>query len=158
MRGCEDIRRILRCQYIEGGGRLLAMAVGMLPFDGPESGQQSLDDTMPKHRHTLERVLYLLLSRGLACLFGSRISQIVGYHPLSLGVFRLCGFPEIHTRARYFKALMLIEDPLYVLGTSHVNDPEAERMAPLIPENLGRHHCSKRDEGLTELVIGAKIR
>jgi hypothetical protein len=41
-----------------------------------------------------------------------------------LGVFRLCGFPEIHTRARYF-----IEDPLYVLGTSHVNDPEAERMA-----------------------------
>jgi hypothetical protein len=46
-----------------------------------------------------------------------------------LGVFRLCGFPEIHTRARYFNALMLSEDPLYVLGTSHVNDPEAERMA-----------------------------
>ena len=123
----------------------------MLPFDGPESGQQSQGDTMPKHRHTVERVLALLGPRGLACLFGSRISQIVGYHPLSLGVFRLCGFPEIHTRARYLKALMLIEDPLYVIGTSHVNDPEAERMATLIPENLGQHHCS-RDEGLTELV------
>jgi hypothetical protein len=36
------------------------------------------------------------------------------------------GFPEIHTRARYFKALVLIEDPLYVLGASHVNDPETE--------------------------------
>ncbi len=66
-------------------------------FDGPESGKQSLGDTMPKHCHTLKRVLDLLLSRGLACLRGSRISQIIGYHPLSLGVFRLCGFPEVHT-------------------------------------------------------------
>ena len=66
-------------------------------FDGPESGKQSLGDTMPKHGHTLERVLALLVSRGLACLFGSRISQIIGYHPLCLGVFRLCWFPEIHT-------------------------------------------------------------
>ena len=126
-------------------------------FDGPESGKQSLGDTMPKHGHTLERVLDILLSRGLACLFGSRVSQIIGYQPLSVGVFRLGGFPEIHARARYFKALMLIEDPLHVLGTGHVHDPETERMAPLIPENLGQHHCSKRDEGLTELVIGAKI-
>jgi hypothetical protein len=133
------------------------MAVGMLPFDGPESGQQSLGDTMPKHRHTLERVLALLGPRGLACLFGSRISQVIGHLSLSLLVLWLCGFPEIDTRARYFKALMLIENTLYVLGTSHVNDPEAERMAPLIPYNLRLHHRSKRDEGLTELVIGAKI-
>ena len=66
-------------------------------FDSPESsGQQSLSDTMPKHGHTLERVLDILLSRGLACLFGSRVSPIIGYHPLSVGVFRLGGFPEIH--------------------------------------------------------------
>ena len=133
------------------------MAVGMLPFDGPESGQQSLGDTMPKYRHTLERVLALLMSRGLVPLFGSRILQIIGHHLLSLGFLRLFRFPEVHSRTRYFKALTLIENPLYVLGTSHVNDPEAERMAPLIPYNLRLHHRSKRDEGLTELVIGAKI-
>jgi hypothetical protein len=52
---------------------------------------------------------------------------------------------------------VLIEYPLYVLGASHVNDPEAERVAPLIPQNLRKHHHSKRDEGLTELVIGAKV-
>jgi hypothetical protein len=52
---------------------------------------------------------------------------------------------------------MLIEDSLYVLGTTHVDDPEAERMAPLIPYNLRHHHRSKRDEGLTEFVIGAKV-
>jgi hypothetical protein len=136
---------------------VLAMAVGMLPFDGPESGQQSLGETMPKYRHTLERVLALLVSRGLAPLFGLRILQIIGYHPLSLGLLRLCRFPEIHSRSRYFKALMLIENPLYVLGTSHVNDPEAERMAQVISYNLRLHHRSKRDEGLAELVIGAKV-
>ena len=136
---------------------VLAMAVGMLVFDGPESEQQSLGETMPKHRHTLERLLALIVSLGLACLFGSRISQVIAHLSLSLGVLRLCGFPEIHTRARYFKALMLIEDPLYVLRTTHVNDPEAERMAPLIPNNLRLHHRSKRDEGLAELVIGAKV-
>ena len=101
------------------------MAVGMLPFDGPESGQQSLGETMPNLRHMPERVLALLVSRGLASLFGSRISQIIGHHPLRLGLLRLCRFPEVHSRARYFKVLMLIENPLYVLGTSHVNDPEA---------------------------------
>ena len=101
------------------------MAVGMLPFDGPESGQQSLGETMPNLSHMLERVLALLVSRGLAPLFGSRISQIIGHHPLHLGLLRLCRFPEIHSRARYFKVLMLIENPLYVLGASHVNDPEA---------------------------------
>jgi hypothetical protein len=52
---------------------------------------------------------------------------------------------------------VLIEDPLYVLGASHVNDPEAERVTSLIPQNLRKHHRSKRDEGLTELVIGAKV-
>jgi hypothetical protein len=52
---------------------------------------------------------------------------------------------------------MLIEDPLDVLGTSHVHDPDAERMAPLIPYNLRQHHRSKRDEGLPELVIGTKV-
>jgi hypothetical protein len=52
---------------------------------------------------------------------------------------------------------MLIEDPLDVLGTGHVNDPRAESMATLIPQNLSNHHHSKRGEGLTELGIGAKI-
>ena len=133
------------------------MAVGMLPFNGPEIGQQSLGDTMPKHRHPLERVLALLGPRGLACLFGSRISQVIGHLSLSLLILWLCGFPEIHARARYFKALMLIEDPLHILRTIHVNDPEAERMAPLILYNLRLYHRSKRNEGLAELVIGAKV-
>jgi hypothetical protein len=52
---------------------------------------------------------------------------------------------------------VLIEDPLYILGTGHVHDPEAERMATLIPQNLCKHHGSKRDEGLTKRVIGAKV-
>jgi len=72
-------------------------------------------------------------------------------------MLRLSWFPEIHTRARYVKPLVLIEDPLYVFGASHVNDPEAERVAPLIPQNLRKDHCSKRDEGLTERGIGPKI-
>jgi len=133
------------------------VAVGMLPFDGPEIGQQSRGETMPKYRHTLERVLALLMFRGLVPLFGSRILQIIGHHLLSLGLL-LFRFPEIHSRTRYFKALMLIEDQLYVLGTGHVHDPKAERMAPLIPYNLRLHNRSTRDEGLTELVIGAKVR
>ena len=94
---CVDRRDIPRGQYLEHRGRLLATTVRMFVFDCPESGQQSLGGTMPKHRHPLKRMLYLLLSRGLACLFGSRISQIRGDHLLRLGVFRLCGFPEIHT-------------------------------------------------------------
>jgi hypothetical protein len=52
---------------------------------------------------------------------------------------------------------VLIEDPLYVLGTGHVHDPEAERMTTLIPQNLREHHRSKGGEGQTELVIGAKV-
>jgi hypothetical protein len=52
---------------------------------------------------------------------------------------------------------MLIKVPLYVLRTIHVNDPEAERMAPLISYNLRLYHRSKRNEGLTELIIDAKI-
>src|SRR3977135_3884943 len=78
-------------------------------------------------------------------------------YSFSLGVIRLSGFPEIHTRACYFKVLVHIEDPLYIFGTRHVNDAEAERIAPLIPHNLSEHHRSKRGEGLPKLVIGAKI-
>jgi len=74
-----------------------------------------------------------------------------------LEVLRLCWFPEIHTRSRYFKALVLIENPLYFLGTGHVHNTKAERMAPLIPQNLREHHRSKWGEGLPELVFGAKV-
>jgi hypothetical protein len=81
----------------------------------------------------------------------------MGHDPLALGILRLCWFPEIHTRVRYFKSLVLIKDPLDVLGTGHVHNPEAERMATVIPQNLREHHRSKRGEGLTELVIGAKV-
>ena len=73
------------------------------------------------------------MSSVLACLYSPRFQQIISHHPLGLGPPRLCRFPEIHMRARYFKALVLIEDPLYVFGTGHVHDPEAERMAPFIP-------------------------
>jgi hypothetical protein len=52
---------------------------------------------------------------------------------------------------------VLIEDPLHVLGTGHVNDPRAESMATLIPQNLSDHHHSKRGEGLTKYGIGAKV-
>jgi hypothetical protein len=48
-----------------------------------------------------------------------------------LGVLRLFGFPEIHTRARYFKALVLIEDPLYVLERAMCTIP-VPRAWPLI--------------------------
>jgi hypothetical protein len=136
---------------------LLATAVGKLVFGGPGRGYPRLDETTPEHGHGLERRLALLMSPVFARLYSSHLAQIIGHDTLSLGVPRLCGFPEIHTRARYFKALVLIEDPLYVLGTGHVHDPEAERMAALIPQNLREHYRSKRDEGLTELVTGAKI-
>jgi len=52
---------------------------------------------------------------------------------------------------------MFIENPLDILGTGHVHDPEAERMDPLIPQNLSNHHHSKRGKGLPELVFGAKV-
>ena len=38
-----------------------------------------------------------------------------------------------------------------------MHDPRAESMAALIPQNLREHHRSKRDESLTERVIGAKV-
>ena len=113
-------------------------------------GCQRLDETTYERRQGLERLLALLMSRGSACLCGARISQIKGHYPLALGGLRFCGFPEIHTRAQYFKALARVEDPLYVSGTGHVHDPEAESVAPLIPQNLRDHHHSKRGEGLTE--------
>jgi hypothetical protein len=102
-RGNENIHNMLWTVSRMWRG-VLAMAVGMLPSDGPESGQQSLGETMSKYRHTLERVLALLVSRGLAPLFGSRILQIIGHHPLSLGLLRLCRFPEIHSRSRFQSA------------------------------------------------------
>ena len=135
----------------------LATAVGTLVFDGPGKGRQSLGEATPEPRQGLERILALLMSRVLALLYNSRLSQIIGHSPLGSGVSRFLWFPEIHTRARYFKALARIEDPLYVLGTGHVHDPEAERMATLIPQNLREHHRSKRGEGLTERVISAKV-
>lgn len=102
-----------------------ATAVGTLVFGGPGRGHQRLGATTHERRQGPERLLALLMSRVLARLYSSHLSQIIGHHPPASGVFRLCGFPEIHTRARYFKALVLIEDPLYVLGSGHVHDPEA---------------------------------
>lgn len=67
----------------------------------------------------------------------------------------LKGFPDIHTRARNFKALFRLEDILHFLWTGHVHDPDAEGMARLIPHDLGEHHRPKRGEYLTELRIGA---
>ena len=66
---------------------------------------------------------------------GSPISQIIDHYTPALEVLRLCRFPKVHSRTRYFKALVFIENPLNVLDTSHVHNPEAERMAPLIPQN-----------------------
>jgi len=68
----------------------------------------------------------------------------------------LKGFPDIHTHARNFKALLRIEDILHFLGTGHVHDPDAEGMARRIPQDLGEHHRPKRGERLTELRIGAR--
>jgi len=47
-------------------------------------------------------------------------------------------------RAQYFKALVRIEDPLYVLCTGHMHNHQAERMATLIPQNLREYYRSKR--------------
>lgn len=99
----------------------LTTAAGTLVFGVAGRGPRRLDEeTTPEYRQGLERRPALL--------------------------FLLCGFPEIHTRARQFKALMLIEDPFYVLGTRHVYDPRAESMAALISHNLSDHHRSKWDE------------
>ncbi len=113
-------------------------------FCSPGRGHQRLDETTHERCQGLERILALLMFRVLASLYSSHLSKFIGCHPLRLEAFRLCGFPEIHSRARYFKALVFIKDPLYVFRTGHVHDPEAERMAPLIPQNLRKHHRSKR--------------
>ena len=68
----------------------------------------------------------------------------------------LKGLPDIHARARNFKALLRIEDILHLLGTGHVHDPDAEGMAMRIPQDLRAHHRPKRGECLTEIRIGAK--
>jgi hypothetical protein len=83
--------------------------------------------------------------------------RIISHYLLALGVLRLGGFPDIPMRARYFIALVRVEDPLYVLGTGHMHNPRAERMATLIPQNLREHHPSNWGEGLKELGIGAKV-
>jgi hypothetical protein len=138
--------------------RIAGDGVGPLVFGGPGRGHRRLnEETTLGHRQGLERRLVLLLSLVLVSLCGSPISQIIGHYPPALEVLQFHRFPEIHTRVRDFKALVLIEDPLYVLGTGHVYNSEAERMAPLIPQNLCKHDRSKRGEGLTEHVIAAKI-
>lgn len=125
---------------------------------GPGRGHRRLDEETTLGRcQGLERRPALLLSLVLVALCGFSLSQIISQYPPALEIFQLCRFPEIHTRARYFKALVLIEDPLYVLGAGHVYDPEAERMPPLVPQNSREHHRSKRDKGMTEPVIGAKV-
>jgi hypothetical protein len=136
---------------------LLATAAGRLPFGVSGRRYQRLDETTQEYLKRPDRLRALLISRVLTCLYSARFSWVTVHYPLSLGVIRFSGFPEIHTRAWYFKELVYIEDPLDIFGRRHVNDPEAERMAPLIPHNLGEHYRSKRGEGLTELVIGAKI-
>ena len=50
-----------------------------------------------------------------------------------------------------------LEDPISILGTGHMYHPDAERVAMFIPENLCKHHRSKREKGLTKRVIGAKV-
>jgi len=52
---------------------------------------------------------------------------------------------------------VFIENPLDILGTGHVHNTKAERMAPLIPQNSREHHRSKRNKGLTEPFIGTKV-
>jgi hypothetical protein len=126
-------------------------------FDDLRRGPLIADATKPAHRHGIERFLVLLSSRVLARLSGWHFSQRKGHDSLAWGVLWLCGLPEIHTRSRYLEALVVIEDTVYILGTGHVHDPEAERMAMFIPHHLGKHHRSKRDKGLTKRVIGAKV-
>ena len=48
---------------------MLAPTVGTLVFDGPGRGYQWLDETTPEHRQGPERLLALLMSRVLACLY-----------------------------------------------------------------------------------------
>src|ERR1051325_8845349 len=68
-----------------------------------------------------------------------------------------CERRSIHPRARYLEALVVIEDPISILGTGHMYHPDAERVAMFIPHHLGKHHRSKREKGLTKRVIGAKV-
>ncbi len=111
---------------------------------------------MHERRQGLERLLALPLSGVLDRLSVCRTWQIVDHDPLAPAGFWFCRFPQIHTRARYLKALVCVEDPLDVFAGSHVHDTNAERMALLIPHHLSEHHGSERDKRLAELVIGAK--
>jgi hypothetical protein len=129
----------------------------MLVFENLGREYQRLDETMPGHCQALERFPALLEPRVLACLSASCIPQVIGRFPLALMHFRLCRLPEVHPRARYFKVLVRIEDPLCVLGTGHVHDPEAESMPALIPQYLRQYDCPKWEKGLTEFVVGAKV-
>jgi hypothetical protein len=131
--------------------------VRTLVFDGFGRGPLIADATKPAHHYRVERLLVLLLVRVLTRLSGWRVSQRKGHDSLAWGILWLCGFPEIHTRACYVEALVVIEDPVYILGTGHVYDPEAEGVAMFIPQYLCKQHRSERDKGLTKRVIGAKV-
>jgi hypothetical protein len=72
-------------------------------------------------------------------------------------VLRLCSFPEIHAQTGYFKQVLHIEDPFDVFGTGHVHNTETKGVATLIPQYMRERHCPKRNEGLTEFGISAKI-
>ncbi len=106
----------------------------------------------------MDRLRARLLSSVLARLCGSGIPHLTGHPPLTLGLRRIYRLPEIHPRTRYFKALVRIEDSLDGLGTAHVHNPQTGRMTTLIPQNLRERYRSKRGEGLTERVTGAKVR
>ena len=94
-RGCREYTQNAGDQYFERGRALLprhsistahpATAVGMLLFGGPGRGHQRLDETTHERRQGLERLLALLMSRVLARLCSSHLSQIIGHHPLELG-------------------------------------------------------------------------
>jgi hypothetical protein len=94
-------------------------------LDGPGRGLLIPDETKPPQRQGLECLLALFLSLILTCLCGALTSQIIGHYSLARGVLRLCWFPQIYTRARYLKAVLLIENPFYIFGAGHVHDPEA---------------------------------
>jgi hypothetical protein len=126
-------------------------------FDDLGRGPLIADATKPTHRHGIERFLVLSSSRVLPRLSGWRVSQRKGHDSLAWGVLWLCGFPEIHTRARYVEALVVIEDPVDILGTGHVYDPESVRVTMLISQYLCKHNCSVREKGLTKRVLGAKV-
>jgi hypothetical protein len=82
---------------------------------------------------------------------------LAAHSPVALEVLRLFSFPEIHAQTGYFKEVLRIENPFDVSGTGHMHNTETEGMATLIPQYMRERHCSKRNEGLTEFVIGAKI-